>query len=137
MHCYIELYVWEPVFHNLLQSLNVIARQPWNCIKAFCTVWWLKHTASNCHIVWILQFMSILVFKLLISICPKLQFSSYYFLDKYLKIICKHIFRFIPFLCPTIEITYQLTDGFCRLKNIFKCWMRPSKICWTSVNIPI
>ena len=64
--------------------------------------------------------MSILVLKSLLGIKSKLQFSSYDFLDEYLKIVCKYIFRFVLFLGLTIKIAYQFTDGLSRLKSILQ-----------------
>ena len=71
--------VWEPVFSQSTPTTKCHSQTAQKWHKALHTIRCLKSTVSNCHVVWISQFMSILIFKLLIGINSKFWFPCYFF----------------------------------------------------------
>ena len=80
----------------------------------------LQCTTSNGCIVLVMQLMGILVFKLLISLCPEGWFMGYDFSHQNLEVICKDILQLILFLVATIKIADQLAHGLTQLKGILQ-----------------
>ena len=71
-------------------------------------------------IVLVMQLMGILMFQLLICLCPEGWFLGNNFSDQNLEVISKGILQFIFLLVSTIEVTNQLTYSLTQLKSIFQ-----------------
>ena len=74
--------------------------------KVFHMIGGLQHTMRNSCVVLVMQLMGILMFQLLMSLCPERWLMGNNLPHKNLEVIHKDILQLIFLLMSTIKITY-------------------------------